>query len=101
MPVHHMVLMKMKVDITKTQIENLFLELKSLADDHKVPGLSSFSGGPYSSPEGFNKGYTHGFSMIFDSSTARDEYLPHTEHLRVVSILLPLVDDVIAFDYEL
>ena len=64
------------------------------------PGILHFAGGAYSSPEGMNGDFTHGFLMTFDSSENRDIYLPHPEHERVKSIILPHIKNVIAFDCE-
>ena len=91
----HMVLLKFKEDASQAQIDEIFKLLAGLA----VAGLVSFSGGPYSSPEGLNKGFTHGFSMDFSTEAERDAYFPHPEHESVKNLILPLVDDVIAFDY--
>ena len=65
-----------------------------------LPGLQSFEGGPYSSPEGLNKQWTHAFIMTFDKAASRDAYLPHPEHERVKGIVAPQLADVIAFDFE-
>jgi hypothetical protein len=97
----HMVLFKMRKDLSKAQIEHVFRSIGALKD--KIPGIVSYSWGPYSSPEGMNKGYTHGFCTTFVDAAARDAYLPHPEHKKVVDIVLPALDGglegVIAFDY--
>jgi Stress responsive A/B Barrel Domain len=97
----HIVLLKFKADTNETEIDAIFRELKSLLDDRKIPGLLTFSGGPYSSPEGLNKGFTHGFTMTFESEQLRDNYFPHPAHEEVKNKILPLIDDVVAFDYQL
>lgn len=93
----HMVLLKFKDDVLLENIDAIFAALLELQS--KVPGIVSYSGGPYSSPEGMNKGFTHGFSMDFASEGERDAYFPHPDHERVKNMILPVVDDVIAFDY--
>ena len=65
-----------------------------------LAGLLSFTGGPYSSPEGINKGFSHGFTMMFQDEDSRNGYLPHPEHERVKALIVPLLDDLIAFDYQ-
>ena len=97
--IQHLVLLKFKPETTEEKIADLFAQLSELKD--LIPGILNFNGGPYSSDEGRNKGFTHGFSMEFVSADARDVYLPHPEHERVKSAILPCVDDVIAFDFEL
>ena len=96
--IQHMVLVKIKPEVTPEKITELFSQLAKL--QHLIPGITYFSGGSYSSSEGLNQGYTHGFLMTFESVDARDAYLPHPEHERVKATLLPCIDGVIAFDFE-
>ena len=98
MAVQHIVLFKFRAGTVESKIRELFAELEQLKE--KIPGILYFAGGPYSSPEGLNHGYTHGFIMTFDSPEARDRYLPHPEHERVKGLILPHLEDVIAFDFE-
>lgn len=100
-PYLHIVLMKFRSDVIKDDIDNIFLNLQDLLTSGVIEGLLEFSGGPYDSPEGFNKGYTHAFTMKFQNKISRDNYFPHPEHERVKEMLLAKVDDVIAFDYKL
>lgn len=101
MPVTHMVLFKIKQDVPQKQIDAVFQELANLKT--KIPGIQSFSGGKYSSPEGLHRNYTHGFCMTFTDAKARDIYLPHPEHERVKKLVLAVldggIDGVLAFDY--
>ena len=96
--IYHAVLLKMKPGVSQSKIDEIFRELAALKG--LIPGLESFSGGPYSSHEGLNQGYTHGFIMTFRDAQARDAYLPHPEHERVKAIIVPNLDGVIAFDWE-
>lgn len=96
--VQHMVLLKFKSTIPQAKIDDLFAQLAELQS--LIPGIMRFDGGPYASGEGLNKGFTHGFLMEFTSPEARDVYLPHPEHERVKSAIIPCIDDVIAFDFE-
>lgn len=97
----HIVLMQIQTGVSQEKVDELFRALKELTT--LIPGLLSFTGGPYSSSEGFNKGLTHGFTMVFADAESRDGYLPHPEHERVRDMLLPLIADnnVLAFDYAL
>ena len=96
--IQHMVLLKFKPEVTPEKIKDLFEQLAQL--QQLIPGITYFSGGEYSSNEGLNQGYTHGFLMTFESVEARDAYLPHPEHERVKSALLECIDSVLAFDFE-
>jgi hypothetical protein len=97
----HMVLLRFRSDAAPSEIDRVFSELAGLQS--KVPGLLSFSGGAYSSPEGMHKGFTHGFCMTFRDAASRDVYLPHPEHERVKRLVFGLLDGgldgVVAFDY--
>ena len=97
----HMVLLRLRKDVTKKQVDAVFADLAALKS--KIPGLLTFSGGAYSSPEGLGRGFTHGFCMTFADARARDLYLPHPEHEAVKALVLAVLDGgldgVIAFDY--
>jgi hypothetical protein len=76
----------------------MFRALKNLKGE--IPGILDFAGGPYSSHEGLNQGYTHGFVMTFDSAASRDAYLPHPKHETVKDAIIPHVASIVAFDFE-
>jgi hypothetical protein len=38
--------------------------------------------------------------MTFTDSGARDAYLPHPEHERVKALLMPAVESLLVFDFE-
>lgn len=99
----HLVMMKLKPTVSAAEIDTLFGKFQAMVPT--MQGLESFNGGPYSSPEGINRGYTHGFSMVFSSAAARNAYLPSDEHVEVASGLGDMLDGsfeeaVVAFDYE-
>ena len=97
----HMVLLKIRPDAPAKKVAEAFAAVGAL--QQRIPGITSYSWGPYSSPEGFNKGFTHGFCMTFRDAQARDGYLPHPEHEKVKAQLLGLLagglDGAVAFDY--
>jgi Stress responsive A/B Barrel Domain len=96
--VQHMVVVKFRPGVPEATIAGLFAELGELRQ--VIPGIEHFAWGPYSSPEGLNGGFTHGFLMTFRDAAARDGYLPHPEHERVKQLVLPHVEGVVAFDFE-
>ena len=101
--VDHIVLFRFRPDLPAGTLEALFQDLRGLMAE--VPGITSFRGGAYSSPEGLNGGFTHGMVMTFVDASARDAYLPHPAHQRVVQRLLPLLrgglgEGVVAFDFS-
>jgi stress responsive alpha/beta barrel protein len=100
--IHHLVLLRFRRDVPPKEIDAAFALLAGLKKT--IPGLTSFTGGPYSSPEGLNRGYTHGFVMTFRDAPSRDGYLDHPEHVkvkeRVGALLEGGLDGVVAFDFE-
>jgi hypothetical protein len=56
--------------------------------------------GPYNSTEGLNDGYTHGFIMTFESLEAREAYLPHPIHEDVKDLVIPRLERVVVFDFN-
>lgn len=96
--IRHVVLFQWKPGTSEAQIAGLFRELAGLRG--KIPRLQQFEGGPYSSPEGLNQGFTHGFIMTFPDAASRDAYLPHPEHERVKALIEPHLAQVVAFDFE-
>jgi hypothetical protein len=96
--VHHMVLLKFKPGVREPAITDALHDVARL--QQLIPGIESYCGGPYSSPEGLNQGFTHGFLMTFVDADARNRYLTHPDHERVKDALLRLLDNAIAFDIE-
>ena len=96
--IKHVALIKFKEGTTEDQIQKAFEELMDLSES--VPAVEDYVAGPNNSPEGLNKGYTHGFVMTFTDAAARDAYLTHADHERVKAAVLPLVEDVLVFDFE-
>ena len=97
----HMVLLRVKKSVPKAKVTRVMESIGALKE--VIPGIASYSWGPYSSPEGMNKGFTHGFVMTFVDEAARDAYLPHPEHEKVKAVVFEALDGgldgVIAFDY--
>src|SRR4051812_40187542 len=62
MKMYHVVLLKFPANKAHRAAE-VFAALYKLRAH--VPGFLSLTGGPYSSPEGMNQGYTHGCVMVF------------------------------------
>jgi hypothetical protein len=100
--IYHLVLLKVRRDVPKKQVEQAFAAIGALRD--VIPGITGYEWGPYSSPEGMNRGYTHGFCMTFRDAASRDAYLPHPEHEQVKAQVLAILDGglagVLAFDFE-
>ncbi|MEH2014476.1 Dabb family protein [Nostoc sp.] len=96
--IQHIVLLKFQPQTPAEKIVDIFRHLQEITK--LIPGITYFTGGTYSSNEGLNQGYTHGFLMTFESAAARDAYLPDPIHEKVKVEILSCIDDVIAFDLE-
>lgn len=95
--IYHLVLVKFK-PAKAHRMADLSVALEKLRK--VLPGFLSCTGGPYSSPEGLNDGYTHGFVMTFADAATRDRYLTHADHDKIKAEYLPDLAGVIAFDFE-
>jgi hypothetical protein len=103
--VRHTVFFQFRDDASPAEIEHFFREMFNLKTQGKVKGILSFSYGQHESSEGLNQGFNHGMTLVFENPEARDAYLPHPEHERVKSLVIPLLKDglnsVIAVDWYL
>lgn len=99
--VKHCVFVRFKPDLPPKQVTDL-LEAISAMRKH-IPGMLDYSAGAYSSPEGLNKGFTHGFAITFADEASRDAYLTHPEHEKIKVAALAMleggVDGVVAVDW--
>jgi hypothetical protein len=96
--VRHFGMFQFHPEVTPAQIDECFAALKGMVG--KIPGLLDLEHGPYQSDEGLNDGFTHGFIMTFASLKHRDDYLPHPEHERVKTIVVPRLARLAVFDFE-
>ncbi len=94
----HFGMFQFKEGISDSDIETCFASMKAMVG--KIPGLLSMEHGPYDSSEGFNEGYTHGFIMTFDSPESREANLPHPIHEKVKDLVIPKLERVVVFDFN-
>jgi len=97
----HMVLFKVKRGVSRARVLRVMKLIGGLKT--KIPGITSYRYGPYSSPEGLNRGYSWGFCTTFTDAKRRDVYLTHPEHVLVVAEVLKIlqggVKGALAFDF--
>ena len=98
-PLRHVVVFKYKSQASDDQIRQVTDAFRAL--QHKIPGIRAFEHGVNNSPEGKNLGFTHVYTLTFDSAAARDAYLPHPEHAQFGVLLgqLNVLADVFVVDY--
>ena len=85
--IRHVVFCRFRKD---ADVDAVFTALKAL--QHKIDGILAITCGPDMSPEGLQKGFTHGFMVDFVSAAARDAYLPHPEHQKVGALVVAAVE---------
>lgn len=98
----HIVLMKLKEDLSEQEVNVIFTGLAQLKKT--LPGIMNFSYGKNIGSEGRNKGYTHVFCMDFVDEDYLQAYLEHPKHLQVKEcIVAGLQDDdgLLVMDYAL
>ena len=97
--VRHVVVFRFTPEATDTAIAEITHAFRNLED--RIPGIIGFEDGVNNSPEGLNDGFTHVFTLTFESIAARDAYLPHPEHAAFGALLdsLGVVDEVFVVDY--
>ena len=93
----HLLLIRFKPDVTADDLTALFDHFGRLPSE--IPGLHDVESGANESPEGLDKGYTHAVLMTFGDAAARDAYLPHPAHEALKAVFVPMIDDIIVFDY--
>lgn len=96
--VRHFGVFQFKDSVTAEQIVHCFQTMKEMVG--QIPGLLDMEHGPYNSPEGMNDRFTHGFVMTFDTLASRDAYLPHPVHERAKDVVVPKLERVVVFDFE-
>ena len=89
--IRHVVLFKLKPGIADSTVEEVFAALRNLQT--KIPGIISISTGHNNSPEGIQRGHTHGFTVDFVDAAARNTYLPHPAHLAVGALIVGITED--------
>ena len=98
MVVLHVVLIRPRQDTPPQALRELAAALAALRET--IPGILDYRWGANSSPEGMGRGYELGFVMTFESSAARDAYLPHPEHRKIGPLIEPVAEEVLVFDID-
>jgi hypothetical protein len=98
--IRHIVLCRLRADLPATEAEALVAAIRGMKGE--IPGIVAVAIGPDNSPEGLARGYTHGFTVDFVDTAARDDYLPHPNHIKVATMLVAATeggaDGLLVFD---
>lgn len=94
----HIVLCAFSDDMSEQQGDFLVRAFAALKD--VISEIRHFEHGLNTSAEGLNDGYTHCFTLTFETACGRDAYLVAEAHLRFVEQLKPWLAKVLVFDYQ-
>lgn len=93
----HVVSFKFKDGTSQADIQKLETAFKDLQKTIKV--IRDFEAGTNVSPEGLNKGFTHGWILTFNSDADRDTYLKHPDHEKFGTLAKSMLADVFVIDF--
>ena len=79
-------LFKLRKGLAEKVADEIFAALKDL--QNQMPGILGVKAGRDQSPEGLQRGNTHGFTVDFADAAARDAYLPHPAHQKVGAMIV-------------
>lgn len=94
--VEHIVLFKLKPEVTDSQKEAFLAALKGLKG--RTPGMIDLSAGETFTDR--HNGYTIGLVVRFENRESLEIYGPHPEHVPVTEMAKELCESVMAVDYE-
>ncbi|MCW4630838.1 MULTISPECIES: Dabb family protein [Marinomonas] len=97
--IRHVLFIKFKADATAEAISRCFNHFDSIKS--KIAGIEAVEWGVNMSKEGLNKDYSHCVFMTFVDDAALDHYIPHPDHDALKAQLVPILEDIIVFDYAL
>lgn len=92
----HIVSLQFKEEVSEEQQAQAIQKFWDLKD--KIPEIKKFEGGPNLRNDGQNEAFSHCFILTFESEAARDIYLPHPEHMKVVEANKPLLSNILVVD---
>lgn len=94
MTVRHVVLLRFNPD---ADVQGVVSAFEALAG--QIAEIRSVEWGLNSSTEGLDRGFTHCFSLSFETAAARDAYLPHPMHRAFSLFAKPHLSEVLVIDY--
>ena len=95
-PIAHVVLVGFKEGTEEATVSRIVEAAHQLPA--QIPGFLAFHGGANDSPEGLDKGHSHGFLMTFNDRAALETYGPHPAHQAFGDFARPHRDEVFVFD---
>ncbi|RKF17438.1 Dabb family protein [Alginatibacterium sediminis] len=96
--IRHILLIKFKATVDTNDIAKIKVLFESIPN--KIDGVVNVEWGLNDSPESLNQGYSYCVLMSFANEKGRQNYLPHPEHEALKKKFVPLLDDIVVFDYQ-
>lgn len=97
-PYRHVVMFKFKDGTEAEKITAVVEAFKALPG--KLPAIKSFEWGTNVSPETHDAGFTHIFTLTFESKEALEKHYLHEQaHKDFGAVLRPVLDKVMVLDY--
>ena len=97
--IRHLALLRFKPECGPDDIRAVWQMVEFLP--RQIPGILELTHGPNVSTEGLDDGFTHSLAITFENAAARDAYLPHPEHQKLVDFVLPKIEKVIVLDHDI
>ena len=100
--IRHTVLFKLKPDVSKQEVENIFTDIIGLTT--QLNGILAITGGTcYFYDHKHGQPFTHGFSIDFENENARDSFLndsiTHPVKDKIMKVSAGGNNGVIGFDF--
>ncbi len=97
-PYKHIVLFKFKDDAAADKVKGVVEAFKALKT--KLPAIKALEWGTNISPEKHSQGFTHCFTLSFESKESLEKhYLEEPAHKEFGALLGPVLDKVLVVDY--
>jgi hypothetical protein len=96
-PLRHLVFLKFKDSASPADVRALEEAFAALPS--KIDAIKGFEWGRNNSPETHDEGFTHCFTVTFDSDEGLAEYAKHPDHAALAEMIGPIVDKVRVIDY--
>ncbi len=93
--IFHTVLLDPKPETTAEEVAVALEHVRAL--QQKIPGITGVSAGANLNSSN-NQGYTHGFTLIFDTEEHFRAYAPHPDHQPVSQALRRIYQSIVDFD---
>lgn len=94
----HLVLFRMRADADAADVRSVLTQLRRFA--RSLDGVLDAQAGQDVSVEGLAGPYTHAAAVRFADAHARDAYLAHDGHKKIVTRLGALVEETLVVDIE-